>query len=88
MIRMRISHPALNGRFESSKRKFPAIMLEINVCKPVVTNDWPAVPFAKFLVFTDGIETGRKNTTLASFHRLRLAKHRKLHAETGRCIPA
>ena len=63
-------------------------MLEINFCKAVVTNDWPAVLFAKLLVFTsDGIETGRK-TTLASFHRVHLAKHRKLHAETGRCIAA
>src|SRR5262245_30457964 len=56
--------------------------------KAVVANDWPAVLFAKNLVFTsDGIETGRK-TTLASFRRVHLGKHRKLHAEIGRCIPA
>jgi hypothetical protein len=46
------------------------------------------VPFAKTPVFaSDGIQTGRK-TTLASFHRVHLAKHRKLHAETGRCVTA
>jgi hypothetical protein len=69
-------------------RKFPTTILEINFCKLVVTNYWPAVLFAKTPVFTfDGIETGRK-TTLASFHRVHLAKHRKLDAETGRRVLA
>jgi hypothetical protein len=80
--------PAIDDRLKPSTRKFPATILEINFCKAVVTNDWPAVLFAETPVFTfDAVETGRK-TTLAFFHRVHLAKHRNLRVETGQCIPA
>ena len=72
-------HPAIDDELKPSTRKFATTILEINSCKFVVTNDRPAVLFAETLVFTfDTIETGRK-TTLTFFHRVHLAKHRKLY---------
>jgi len=63
-------------------------MLELNVCKPAVTSDWPTVPVAKKPVFTfDGIKTWRK-TGLLLFHRVASRSTAGVHAEPGRCIPA
>src|SRR5262249_24466549 len=81
----RFSYPAIGYWLKHSPRKFTTTMLKVNFSKPVVANDWPAVPVAKNLVFAfNGIKAWWK-TGLVVFHRADLAK---THSETSWCIPA
>src|SRR5262249_4202402 len=84
----RFSRPAIGCWLKHSPRKFTTTMLKVNFCKPVVANDWPAVPVAKNLVFAfNGIKTWWK-TGLVAFHRADLAKHYRDAPGNGWWIPA